>query len=70
MTKIVNIKGIDWEITKPEDMYAELEKSSDAGYRVSDWAWEHAKYIGKNLTTGSEHWLPYNYKQFITKYIH
>ena len=69
MTKIVKINGINWEITKPADIWAEMEKAEKEGYHVSDWAWEHAKYIGKNLNTGSERWLPYNYKQFITKYI-
>lgn len=70
MTKIVKIKGIDWEITKPEDIWEEMSKSERDGYHVSDWAWQHAKYIGKNLSTGRELWLPYNYKQFITEYIH
>lgn len=50
-----------WEITYPDDIHAELEKASKEGYHVSDWAWEHAYCIGKNLDTKEEKWLPKNY---------
>lgn len=50
-----------WEITYPDDIRAELAKASNEGYHVSDWAWEHAYCIGKNLDTKEEKWLPKNY---------
>lgn len=50
-----------WEITYPDDIYAELEKSSEEGHHVSDWAWKHAYCIGINLDTKKEKWLPKNY---------
>lgn len=68
-TKIVEINGQKWEITKPDDICDEMAKSEMAGYHVSDWAFMHAKYIGKRLSDGAERWLPWNYKQFITEYI-
>ena len=67
--KVVKIKGQDWLITKPDDIYEEMSKSESEGYHVSDWAWQHAKYIGKRLNDGDERWLPWNYKQFIIEYI-
>jgi len=68
--KVVKINGQNWQITEPDDIYAEMAKCEDQGYHVSDWAWQHAKYIGKRLSDGKEWWLPYNYKQFIAKYIY
>ena len=65
MKKFVIINNNVWEIYKPEDIWAELEKSEKAGCHVSDWAWQHAKYIGKHVESGKEFWLPYNYKQCI-----
>ena len=50
-----------WEIIYPDDIYAELEKSSNEGHHVSDWAWKHAYCIGINLDTKKEKWLPKNY---------
>ena len=50
-----------WEITYPDDIYTELEKSSEEGHHVSDWAWKHAYCIGINLDTKKEKWLPKNY---------
>lgn len=50
-----------WEIIYPDDIYAELEKSSKEGHHVSDWAWKHAYCIGINLDTKKEKWLPKNY---------
>lgn len=67
-TKIVKINGDDWIITEPNDIYEEMSKDEDAGFHVSDWAWQHAKYIGKRLKDGKEKWLPWNYRQFITEY--
>lgn len=68
-TKIVKINGQKWEITKPDDIGDALALSEIAGHHVSDWAWQHAKYIGKRLSDSHEYWLPWNYKQFITEYI-
>lgn len=50
-----------WEIIYPDDIHAELAKSSKEGYHVSDWAWQHAYCIGINLDTKKEKWLPKNY---------
>ena len=50
-----------WEIVYPDDIYTELEKASEEGYHVSDWAWQHAYCIGINLNTKKEKWLPKNY---------
>lgn len=68
-TKIITIMGREFEITKPADIYAEMQKSENNGEHVSDWAWIHAKYIGKEISTGKEMWLPYNYKQCLTEMI-
>ena len=35
MTKIVNIKGVAWEITKPEDVYAEFQRTLQTGHRLN-----------------------------------
>ena len=51
----------NWRIIYPDDIYAELEKSSKGGHHVSDWAWKHAYCIGINLGTKKEKWLPKNY---------
>ena len=55
------IGGANWQIVYPDDISAELEKSAELGYHVSDWAWRHAYCIGINLDTGKEKWLPKNY---------
>ena len=59
MTK--KIGGTNWKIVYPDDIDAELEKASEEGYHVSDWAWTHAYCFGINLKTGKVMWLPKNY---------
>ena len=51
----------NWKIIYPDDIYAELAKSEEEGYHVSDWAWQHAYCIGINLDADKEKWLPKNY---------
>ena len=67
-TKIVKINGQDWEITKPDDIYEEMSKDEDNGFHVSDWAWQHAKYIGKRLSDGHEYWLSWKYRKDIESF--
>lgn len=62
MKKITKKIGTQtWKIVYPDDIYAELVKSSEEGYHVSDWAWKYAYCIGINLDTKKEKWLPKNY---------
>ena len=63
MTKTITKKigTSNWNIIYPDDIGAELAKSAEEGYHVSDWAWRHAYCIGINLDTGKERWLERNY---------
>lgn len=61
--KICKVKNTTWEITPVT--YEDMKKAELAGYTVTDYAWQHTKYLGRCLETGERYWLARAYRKNI-----